>query len=291
MCLAIYIRILESGIVAICTMEEAKKPAETDFMKLYRDISASEYMEFKENNPHFDILRRHKLRCCHEGLQSLPDGLRILDYGTGASLQETVLTVAKASEIVLSDYTPKNREALRLWLDNDPAAFNWLPYFRRTLQEVVDEEGGEKELSERVEKIRRVVKTVVHCDLSQDPPIEKGYDVQYDLIYTTFCLCAAAKSLREYRVGIAKLAKLLKPGGMLMMYESEHKKCHHTFYYIKNTEFPYIAVTSDFVREAFSDTGLVGVVVDSVEMDPKHPFRVQRPERIGFFHIRGIKAS
>ena len=269
-------------------MAGVERHPETDFVELYRDISASEYMEFKLNNPDFEFQRKNALLCCYEGLRSLPNGLRILDYGTGASLHETALTAAKASEIVLSDYSPKNREALRLWLHSDPAAFDWIPHFRRTLREI--EEGGDKELSHRVETIRRVVKAVVHCDLSQDPPIESGYDDQYDLIYSSFCLCAAAKSHEEYRQGINKLAKLLKPGGVLMMFESEHKECQQSFYYIKSSKFPYVAVTSEFVVGAFRDAGLVDVSVRSEEMDPNHPFRVQRPERVGFFHIQGVKA-
>ena len=68
----------------------------------------------------------------------------------------------------------------------------------------------EKELEvvdERVEKIRRVVKAVVQCDLKNDPPIEKGYDVQYDLINSCFFLCVAAKTHEGCRQGILKLAK------------------------------------------------------------------------------------
>lgn len=143
---------------------------------------------------------------------------------------------------------------------------------------------------ERVEKIKRVVKAVVHCDLSQDPPIEKGFDTQYDLINSCFCLCVAAKSHDEYRQGIFKLSKLLKPGGVLMMYESEHTKCQLLSYPVKSHNYSYVAVTSEFVLKIFRDAGFVDITLHSRELDPGHPSRVQNPERVGYFHIKGVKA-
>ena len=252
--------------------------------------SALEYLDHAfRNNPIFDFKRSNSLRCLHEGLKSLPDGLRILGYGTGPSLHQTVITAAKASEIVVSGYSAENREALRLWLDAaDPAAFDWVPFFRSAIQDL--EGGGEKAVFERVEKIRSVVKAVVHCDLSQDPPVERGYDVQYDVINSCFCLCVAAKSLDEYQQGIVKLSKLLRPGGVLMIFESEHRNCQLLTYPIKEHKCPYLAVTSEFVLKSFRDAGFVDVTTHSMELDPSHPSRVQNPERIGYFHIRCVNS-
>ena len=251
------------------------------------DIEPSTYTEESFTNPAFDFQRSNALRCCYEALKSLPDGLSVLDYGTGPSLHETVLTARKASKMILSDYSEANRKALRCWLVGDASAFNWHPHFQRAIRAF--EGGGEREVDERVERIRRVVKAVVHCDLSKDPPIEKGYDLQYDVINSCFCLCVAAKSHEEYHQGVAKLAKMIKPGGVLMVYESEHRECQMATYRIKNYTSSYVAVTSDFAVRAFRDAGFVEVTVRFMEMDPKHPFRIERPERIGYFHIVGVK--
>ena len=56
--------------------------------------------------------------------------------------------------------------------------FDWSPYFSRVVQGV--EGKSEKEAVERQELVRRAVKAVVHCDITQNPPIEKGYDQEYD---------------------------------------------------------------------------------------------------------------
>ena len=251
------------------------------------DFGPSVYLRHAFNNSDHDFQRQTSLRCCHEALKSLPNGLSILDYGTGPSLHETVLTAAKASEIILSDYSEANRKALRQWLEKHPEAFDWSPHFSYAVREL---EGGEEEyVEERQEMIRQVVKAVVHCDLTQDPPIESGYDRQYDVVNSCFCVCSASRTHQEYREGITKLAKLVKPGGVLMIYESEHRTCQLASYYLNNRPFPYVAVTSDFALKAFRDAGFSDVTIRIFELDPQHPSRIQRPERIGYFHVRGIK--
>ena len=68
-----------------------------------------------------------------------------------------------------------------------------------------------------------------------------------------------------------------------MMYE-----CEHECQFLNKREYPYLAVTSVFVLKAFHEAGFSEV---KLELDPKHPCRVETPERVGYFHIRGVKAS
>ena len=53
------------------------------------------------------------LRCYHNAFQSLPQGSKVLDYGSGPSILATISAATKASEIVLSAYTEKNRDTLK----------------------------------------------------------------------------------------------------------------------------------------------------------------------------------
>lgn len=250
------------------------------------NLSPSVFLEtFHDSN--FDFQRFNALRCCHEALQPIPNGLSVLEYGVGPTLHETFIIAAKASKVILADYSEANRNALRSWFDNDPEAFDWLPYFKRTVREL--EIGDDNDVSTRVENIRRTVKAVVHCDLTQDPPIESGYDCQYDLVSSSFCICVAVRTHQEYREGIAKLARSVKPGGVLLICECDHEKCHLSTCYFNNIELNYVAVTSDFVLKAFRDAGFSEVTIRYMELDPNHPFRIQRPERVGYFHVKGIK--
>ena len=214
--------------------------------------------------------------------------LKSIRIGCGPSLYETYCIASKASEIVLSDYSSSNRDALRLWLNNDERAFNWFPLFVRTAKDL--EGKGQSTVFRRMEKIRRAVKAVVHCDLTQDPPIQSGFDYHYDVVSSSFCVCVATKTHEEYREGIGKLSKLVKPGGVLMISDCEHDTCHLSSYSVNEyRQLPYVAITSDFVVRAFNDAGIFKASVRSIELNSEHPFRVQRPERTGYFHVKGVK--
>lgn len=75
-----------------------------------------------------------------------------------------------------------------------------------------------------------------------------------------------------------------------MMYESKHTKCQLLSYPVKNHKYSYVAVTSEFVLKIFHDAGFVDITLRSRELDPDHPSRIQNPERVGYFHIKGVKA-
>ena len=97
-----------------------------------------------------------------------------MDYGCGPVIANTISAAAKASSIVLSDFTPNNRKALRQWLNIDSAAFDWSPYFKYVVRDM--EGKGEQEVKERQELVCKLVKAVVHCDITQDPPIDPDYN-------------------------------------------------------------------------------------------------------------------
>ena len=63
-----------------------------------------------------DSRAQHQLRCFYDAFRVLPDNLKVLDYGTGPSLLAAMVAAVKSSEIVLSDYSPNNRQFLHKWL-------------------------------------------------------------------------------------------------------------------------------------------------------------------------------
>ena len=64
----------------------------------------------------------------YQSYQSSPAGLKILEFGAGPNICFQISTALYASEIVLLEYTQKNREVLQMWLDQDPKALNWKPF-------------------------------------------------------------------------------------------------------------------------------------------------------------------
>ena len=126
---------------------------------------------------------QHTLRCYHDAMEKLPSGLKVLDYGSGPVIFGAISAATKASEIVLSDLSGKNRDALRTWLNGGAGAFDWSPHFKFVVCEL--EGKSEKEAEEREDQVRKLVKAVVHCDISEEPPIEKGYNCTYDVVISS----------------------------------------------------------------------------------------------------------
>ena len=204
---------------------------------------------------------QHVLRCYHDALQSLPSSsdLKVLDYGSGPVILPTISAATKASEIVLSDYTNQNRSALQQWLDGDSAAFDWAPHFTFVVRDL--EGKGEQEVAERQDLVRKLVKAVVHCDITQDPPIERGYDQMYDVVISSLVLEDASQNLDEYASNASKLSKLVKPGGLILIYGVENKLC---YYKVGNRKFPDVYITPEFAVQAFKDAGFYNISLDKL---------------------------
>ena len=127
----------------------------------YTDFEPTAFLEryYTTRGNSYNVGRmQHTLRCYHETFQTLPNGLKVLDYGSGPVLFAAISAATKASEIVLAEYADKNCEALRQWLNEDSAAFDWSPHFKFVVQEL--EGKGEAEVKERQEQ---VCSMYIHC--------------------------------------------------------------------------------------------------------------------------------
>ena len=249
--------------------------------KDYQKFKACDYLKGRYDNP--DSKFNPSLRCYHEVFQSLPSGLTVLDYGTGPAIITTISVSTKASEIVLSDYAKDSREALRRWLDKHPDAFDWSPFFRRVVKDL--EEKGEKEVEERQELVRSLVKAVVHCDLTQDPPIERGYDREYDVVISSLCLEAVTQTSAEYKRGVEKLAKLVKPGGLLLLLGAELKSGLGA-YGVGDLKFKSFSVTTELAVETMTEAGMSDITFEKLIDAPAGAGGVMR-----YVFFKGIKTD
>ena len=59
-------------------------------------------------------------------------------------------------------------------------------------------------MAKRQTLVRNLVKAVVKCDFTQDPPIEPGYEQPYDVVMSSFCIGSVIKSNDEYQHMLAK---------------------------------------------------------------------------------------
>ena len=233
-----------------------------------------------------DTIKRaqHSLRCFYDVFQSLPACLSILDYGAGPSILTAISAAAKASEIIISDYTEENRASIRQWLENTTSALDWSVYFRYV---VVELEGKmENDIAAREEQVRKLTKAVVPGDITQDPPIESGYHRQYDVVVANLVLAASSRSQKDYLNNLKKLSKMVKPGGRIMIYEAERIGTERGFYIIGGAKFSNASVTSDFVSEALKSAGFDDIVCKKcAEPNTEH----HDPCFLGFFFLCGKK--
>ena len=206
----------------------------------------------------FQKSAQHVLRCFYDVFQSLPGCLSILDYGSGPSILTAISAAAKASEIILSDYTERNRASIRQWLDNTTSAVDWSIYFRFI---VVELEGKtESDIASRKEQVRKLTKAVVPCDITLDPPIESGYHRQYDVVVINLVLTAVSRSQKDVINNLKKLIKMVKPGGRIMIYDVERSDTEGYFYVVGGAKFICPSVTSDLVSEALKSAGFDEIV-------------------------------
>ena len=227
--------------------------------------TGKEYDDFFEPKAYlgsrFESVSEHHagiLNCLHQFYQTVPTGVKILDIGTGPIISYMISAASKASEIVLAEYTQKNRDELQLWINGDPGAHDWDQYFRHIVQEL---EGKDNHaVVERKQKLRQVIKAVVPCDITADPPIEDEFKGPYDVVLSSLCLEAACSSEKEYIAAVERLWKLLKKGGRLLLQSVEAPTKTH-YYIVGKQKFAVLSAPPNLVREALVNAGFDGIKI------------------------------
>ena len=203
-----------------------------------------------------------KLNSLHQFYQSYPSTaqLRVLDIGSGPSIANIISAAPHAAEIVLSEYTEANRSALLQWLNNDPNAFDLTHVFKHI---VVDLEGkSEEEVPIRAELVRKVVKAVVPCDVTQDPLILTEYVDQYDIVTEFLCLTAACATKEDYKAALVRLYALLKSGGKIVLYTVHCKDAPtKASYSVGPHSFFELRISEDFVFKSLEEAGFCDMKV------------------------------
>ena len=145
--------------------------------------------------------------------------LKVLDYGCGPAVAYDIsAAAAESSEIVLAEYGETCRNALQDWLDRGPSAWDWTPYIKYV---VCDLEGKDKsKVQKQEEDLRKAVKAIIPCDITQDPPIAKGYEEPYDVVVSILCMENGCLTRQEYKTAVKRIAALVKRDGSLLLYTS-----------------------------------------------------------------------
>ena len=197
--------------------------------------------------------------------------LKVLDYGCGPVLMCVISAVPFASEIVMADIVPECLVELRKWIQDDPSAFNWGSHFEHVVQKL--EGKGKDATEEREAEMRKAIKAVVHCDIFQENPIEKGYEGPYDVVMSNLAIDGACKTIEEFKTALRKLADLLKPGGRLTMYTSSTSDANVGKKYSYGVgdsgdsldRFPFLAFTREVLTGLLEGAGFTDVYINGCD--------------------------
>ena len=217
----------------------------------------TEYLSQVYNN--VDVYHEFTLKHFHnfyQAYQPPAGGAKVLEFGGGPTISNLISAAPKCQEIVFGEFREDNREHVKLWLKKDPSAFNWEPFFNYVVCTL--EGGSATDAMKRKETLRSAIKAVVHCDIFQPEPVaDQG---PYDIVTTCLCLEYVCQNTEEYREGLAKLARLLKPGGTLLL-ESDENVDAWTFAGTKIQTHP---ISREVLTEALRSAGFSHIAIDTL---------------------------
>jgi hypothetical protein len=208
------------------------------------------------------------LRFQAQAYQDLPWGGVLLDFGGGPTIYQLISSVTRVEEIHFSDYLECNLREVQRWLSEDPHAFDWRPFIRKSL-EFEGRPRAEADIDEREHLIRTKVTRLIRCDAGRLPPIDLSHG-PYDLVTTNFCAESATSDRAEWQAYTANIASLLKPGGWLVMCALKGA----TRYAVGPRVFPAVDISEDDLVELLDENGfprkridLRSVAADRVSRD------------------------
>jgi hypothetical protein len=124
-------------------------------------FSAIDYLNTSYRCPGGNVLRDFAIGKVHEFFKETKfdtvnlagETLKVLDYGCGPVIAYIISAAGiEATEIVLADFTDGCREAVQLWLDKNPSAWDWTPYIKYVVQTLEGNE-DEYEVTQREESL------------------------------------------------------------------------------------------------------------------------------------------
>lgn len=240
---------------------------EPDHTTVAKNVDAKSYLNeryregcgaFKVNTSYVgryhDLFKKH-CQECHSKTK-----LKILEIGSGATINSAITLAPFSSNIVLSAYAESEAKEVQLWRERSPEAFNWRPFISAILRKY---EGIMGEASESVERreeeIRSSISNVVPCDLKKAEVVDPQYVPEggFDVVVSMGVLTAAASSIEEFNSMIANISSLIKPGGFLMCNFTMGATAYYTQAKSNEaTDYSVVTVTSCDVEKAYRKAGL-----------------------------------
>uniref|UniRef100_A0A8D0E8C1 Nicotinamide N-methyltransferase n=1 Tax=Salvator merianae TaxID=96440 RepID=A0A8D0E8C1_SALMN len=206
------------------------------------------YYSFSPGKDGANALLRFSLDNLHQAFGA--GGIKgdtLIDIGTGPTIYQFLSACESFREIIATDYTDQNREELQRWLKGDLDAFDWTP----VVKYVCELEGDREKWAEKENKVRRAIRQVLKCDVTQPDPLAPQVVPPADCLLSFYCVESAAKDLPTYRSALKNISSLVKPGGHLVF----HTILEDTFYMVGPHPFSCLYLRQKDVEEAVKEAG------------------------------------
>lgn len=131
--------------------------------------------------------------------------------------------------------------------------------------------------------MRRAVRQVLKCDVTQSRPLGAVALPLADCLLSTLCLDAACPDLPSYRAALRNLSCLLKPGGYLVILDA----LESSYYTVNEQRFSSLCLGREAVEAAVTEAGYA---IEHFEvMAQSYPFTMANSK--GLFSLVGRKLS
>ncbi|XP_066442073.1 nicotinamide N-methyltransferase-like [Eleutherodactylus coqui] len=174
-------------------------------------------------------------------------GDTLIDIGTGPSIYQLLSACEAFKNIIVSDFTDRNREEFNVWLKNQPGAFDW----SSVINHVCQLEGDRISCQEKEERLRKTIKQVLKCDVLKTNPIDPVTIPKVDCLLSCLCLESACKDFETYDTSLKSISKLLKLGGYLVL----TGVLGNNYYLVGEEKFSCLSLNDAFLREAITGAG------------------------------------
>jgi NNMT/PNMT/TEMT family protein len=175
-----------------------------------------------------------------DAIEAAPVGEPVLVLGTGPTLHHVFLAAPVASEIHLADYLPANLEEIERWLAADPAAHDWRPFVRYTLECEGLIAPTDEDVMRREELTRSKITRLLVVDARRPIPLER----RYDTVISAYCADSATDDRAVWEIFMTNIVDLVAPDGLFIT--AALRRCRS--YLVGDKRFPSANVDEYDVR-------------------------------------------
>ncbi|XP_054854579.1 nicotinamide N-methyltransferase-like [Eublepharis macularius] len=174
-------------------------------------------------------------------------GDTLIDIESGHTIYQFLSACECFREIIATGYMDGIREELQQWLRKEPGVFNWGSVGKY----VCELEGDREKWVQKEEKVRKAIKRVLKCDVTQPNPLAPLSLPPADCVLSTLFLEVACPDLPTYRSALKNISSLVKPGGHLVLFVA----LEANFYMVGLQRFSCLFLDQKCVEEAVKGAG------------------------------------